>query len=65
MNNFIMRPALPTDAQAIADLLNLSYRGEASKEGWTTEADLVGGERTNPAAVETLIGRAGSQFILC
>jgi ribosomal protein S18 acetylase RimI-like enzyme len=29
---------------AIVTLLNIAYRGESSRKGWTTEADLIAGE---------------------
>lgn len=32
------------DAAAITALLNSAYRGEDSKKGWTTEADLIAGD---------------------
>ena len=32
------------DIPALVTLINSAYRGEASKKGWTTEADLVQGE---------------------
>lgn len=32
---------------SIVALVNASYRGESSKKGWTTEADLLDGQRTD------------------
>lgn len=40
-------PAKPDDLPAIADLVNSAYRGESSRQGWTTEADYLGGQRTD------------------
>jgi len=37
-----------SDLDAIAALVNSAYRGDSSRAGWTTEADLVGGQRTDP-----------------
>ena len=34
-------------AQELADLVNSAYRGEYSEQGWTTEASLLGGQRTD------------------
>ena len=31
----------------LVKLVNSAYRGESSKKGWTTEADLLGGQRTD------------------
>ena len=36
--------ASPQDINALVALINSAYRGEASKKGWTTEADLLQGE---------------------
>jgi N-acetylglutamate synthase-like GNAT family acetyltransferase len=40
--------AQPADLPAVADLVNSAYRGETSRRGWTTEADYIGGQRTDP-----------------
>jgi len=46
-----VRPALRVtegrDVPALCALINSAYRGEASRRGWTTEADLLGGQRTD------------------
>ncbi|OIN59182.1 GNAT family N-acetyltransferase [Arsenicibacter rosenii] len=39
-------PATPADIPALNSLVNSAYRGESSKQGWTTEADLLDGVRT-------------------
>ena len=35
------------DVPALNQLVNSAYRGDSSKKGWTTEADLLGGIRTD------------------
>lgn len=35
------------DISALNILVNSAYRGESSRKGWTTEADLLGGIRTS------------------
>lgn len=49
------------EIDAIVALVESAYRGEASREGWTTEADLLEGQRTDADAVRSLItsGLAG------
>jgi ribosomal protein S18 acetylase RimI-like enzyme len=37
-------PATIQDSVGLTALINSAYRGEASKKGWTTEADLLEGE---------------------
>lgn len=45
------------DADAIAKLVNSAYRGDASRKGWTTEADLLDGLRTTTQDVAKIIKR--------
>lgn len=40
-------PATLEDAEELATLVNSAYRGESSKQGWTTEADLLDGTRVD------------------
>ena len=41
------RRATAADAERVVALVNSAYRGETSRAGWTTEADLLGGQRTD------------------
>jgi ribosomal protein S18 acetylase RimI-like enzyme len=52
-----------TDAAALTRLVNSGYRGEVSKQGWTTEADLLGGIRTDEAAINDMIRKPGSVIL--
>ncbi len=51
-----VRPATVADAEAVADLVHSAYRSEESRRGWTTEADLVGGQRADPAMIRHVVG---------
>lgn len=42
-----VRPAAGGEVGALVDLIESAYRGEESRRGWTTEADLVAGPRTD------------------
>lgn len=56
--------ATQADSHAIRDLLNISYRGEASKQGWTTEAELIAGDkRTDDATLKKVMDQPGSVFL--
>ena len=59
------RKAIMTDAQAIAQLVNAAYRGESSRAGWTTEADLLDGLRTGIDEVKRLIESENTILLLC
>src|ERR1700722_19855749 len=57
-------PAREADADEIARLVNSAYRGDSSRLGWTTEADFLDGQRTDPDSLRAEI-RNPSQRILC
>ena len=52
-----------SDAQEIAALINAAYRGESSRQGWTSEADILDGVRTTTREIASLIQRDDA-FIL-
>lgn len=52
---FIIRIAGVDDAPALTALVNSAYRGDSSRRGWTTEADLLGGQRTDSLALVDFI----------
>lgn len=47
--------ATTADAETISQLVNSAYRGDYSKKGWTTEADLLGGQRTDKERILEMI----------
>jgi ribosomal protein S18 acetylase RimI-like enzyme len=47
MTDLLFRDAVAADIPALHDLIQSAYRGEASRAGWTTEADLLDGQRTD------------------
>jgi ribosomal protein S18 acetylase RimI-like enzyme len=49
------RLALVSDCEDLSRLINSAYRGESSRAGWTTEADLLDGQRTDPASLRDLL----------
>ena len=55
--------AILSDAAAIKQLVNSAYRGEGSKQGWTTEADLLDGTRIDEVAVRELIDQPGTTIL--
>lgn len=55
--------ATPNDAVALDKLVNSAYRGESSRQGWTTEADLLDGTRTDAAAIAELIQTPGTVLL--
>jgi hypothetical protein len=49
---------------AIVQLVESAYRGEPSRTGWTTEADLLDGQRTDAEAVAEMLGDPASTLLL-
>src|SRR6202040_3552486 len=60
----ITRPATTADAPALAALVNSAYRGDSSKAGWTTEADLLDGQRVDVQGLTETIARPGTVILL-
>ena len=54
-DSVLIRSATLEDATAIAALVNSAYRGDTSKKGWTTEADLLGGQRTDVKKINEMM----------
>lgn len=55
--------AIVEDAPALDKLVNSAYRGDSSRQGWTTEADLLDGTRTDAAAIAELIQTPGTTLL--
>ncbi|MCC6560264.1 MAG: GNAT family N-acetyltransferase [Xanthomonadales bacterium] len=58
------RAAREDDIATIVALVESAYRGDASRVGWTTEADLLAGQRIDAAGVDELITKANSRVLL-
>ncbi len=58
------RRASASDVAAIVALVESAYRGEVSRAGWTTEADLLDGQRTDAAAVAHILTTPDSTVLL-
>jgi ribosomal protein S18 acetylase RimI-like enzyme len=55
LDDIALRVAQEADAAALVALVNSAYRGDSSRAGWTTEADLLAGQRTDEAALREFI----------
>lgn len=65
-----IRPAVADDVDAVVALVESAYRGESSRAGWTTEADLLDGQRTDAAEVravldDLLLALDGGELVGC
>lgn len=57
-------PATIANVSELAQLVNGAYRGESSKAGWTTEADLLGGQRTDEEDLTRLINTPHNTILI-
>jgi len=64
MTDLLFRSATAADADAVIALVESAYRGDASRVGWTTEADFLDGRRTGPDDVLAQIARPQSRILL-
>ena len=58
------RDATVDDIPALVALVTSAYRGESSRAGWTTEADLLDGNRIAPEVLREDIEREHSRVIV-
>ena len=74
MTTLALRAATTDDIPALVVLVTSAYRGDASRTGWTSEADLIDGERIDAAALEAdlsrdrsiiLLAERGDQLVAC
>jgi predicted N-acetyltransferase YhbS len=50
-----IRVATGGDVSALHNLIEGAYRGDRARQGWTHEADLLGGQRTDQAALAAIV----------
>lgn len=55
-STFAIRFAAPADLQRLHPVVERAYRGDSARAGWTHEADLVTGERTDIETLRSLLG---------
>ncbi|HEX5757406.1 MAG TPA: GNAT family N-acetyltransferase [Arenimonas sp.] len=58
------RAATAEDIPALVELVTSAYRGEASRAGWTTEADILDGNRIDPEVLREDIARPRSRVLI-
>ena len=57
------RDATDADVDVLVELIESAYRGESSRAGWTTEADILHGQRTDPEGVLEVVKAADSRLL--
>ena len=64
MPELTFRHATPDDIDAIVDLVQSAYRGDASRVGWTTEADILDGQRIDATMLTSMLANPIASFLL-
>ncbi|TQL67051.1 ribosomal protein S18 acetylase RimI-like enzyme [Nocardioides albertanoniae] len=64
MPELVFRDATLSDVEPLVGLIESAYRGDDSRVGWTTEADLLAGQRTDPEGVRDVILAPGSRLLV-
>nr|WP_313427645.1 GNAT family N-acetyltransferase [Brevundimonas diminuta] len=64
MSEATFRPAAPDDVPALHRLIESAYRGDSAKAGWTHEADLLGGQRTDETELRDILADASRVLLL-
>ncbi|MPY41713.1 GNAT family N-acetyltransferase [Streptomyces phyllanthi] len=57
------REATDADVDTLVALVESAYRGDSSRTGWTTEADILDGQRTDPEGVLAVIKAPDSRLL--
>lgn len=50
--------------ESLVLLVNSAYRGEGSKKGWTTEADILDGQRVDAEGIHAILNREDSIILI-
>ena len=64
MDDLQFRAATAADIDALVALVTSAYRGDASRQGWTTEADMLDGQRIDPEVLRHDIERPHSLVVV-
>ncbi|MGW3988843.1 GNAT family N-acetyltransferase [Streptomyces sp. NPDC004830] len=57
------RDATDADVDELVALIESAYRGDSSRAGWTTEADILEGQRTDPQGVLEVVESPDSRLV--
>ncbi|CAN5902712.1 GNAT family N-acetyltransferase [soil metagenome] len=65
-SNYTITRLKAKDIPAVIELVNSAYRGEISKKGWTTEADIISGNvRIDLQSIQSMLDADGAAILTC
>ena len=59
-----LREAVSNDVDFIVPFINQAYRGESSAKGWTTESDILGGQRLDNEMANEIINKQDCDILM-
>ncbi len=59
-----LEPATADDLPALHALIESAYRGDSARAGWSHEADLLEGQRTDLAALEAMLAEPAQHLLV-
>jgi ribosomal protein S18 acetylase RimI-like enzyme len=63
-SEFSISIARDEELDEVTALVNSGFRGDSSRAGWTTEADFLGGQRTDPALLRAELAATPGAVVL-
>lgn len=63
-SDVVIREAVAADLPALHALIERGYRGDSARVGWTHEADLLGGQRTDVAALADILADPDQRMLI-
>jgi len=63
-SSLTFRHATEADIPALVELVTSAYRGEVSRAGWTTEADILDGQRIDAQSIKEGLSHPRSVIVL-
>ena len=64
MSNIVIRLATSLDLPQLHPLIERGYRGDSARIGWTHEADLIEGDRTDIATLQAIIDDPAQRLLV-
>ena len=59
-----IRIAQADDIEPLHALIESAYRGDSARHGWTHEADLLGGQRTDPQSLAAILAHPDQRILI-
>ncbi|MDP5278464.1 GNAT family N-acetyltransferase [Sphingomonas sp. DG1-23] len=59
-----VRTATSADLPRLHPVIERAYRGESARQGWTHEADLIQGQRTDLATLEAIVADPAQRLLI-